>query len=337
MTNLEWAEKPIEGDYLETNEGLLFAVKGLEHPKSLVIAYLRYIPDSKGNRVRDGRHYSRVYRISETTDYLLDNYPKYLNNVDSMGLVLQSVPLGNIYRLYKPREYLQRIIKSQGTPLEEACIQFVNEISNRSNVDLKHFGVSGSPLIGLDTPSSDIDLNVYGEAEGKEVHKILDSMRAELDWISPYNSKTVNSVLGSRWRETRLNLNYFKEIEIKKQLHGRVSGRDYFIRLIKPIETDELSRPLGFVKIRGVIEEAESLFTPCCYQFRLIEYIEPAFGPDITKLVSFRGRFTEQAQIGSVVEVYGSIEKVTSKGFYYYRVILGSPRDYLLPVNILDR
>ena len=35
-----------EGDFLETNDGLIFDVKGLLHPPERKIAYLRYIPAS---------------------------------------------------------------------------------------------------------------------------------------------------------------------------------------------------------------------------------------------------------------------------------------------------
>ena len=53
----------IEGDYVETLEGLLFAVKGLHHPEGLVIAYLRYIPDFNGDREGDSRRYRRIYDL----------------------------------------------------------------------------------------------------------------------------------------------------------------------------------------------------------------------------------------------------------------------------------
>jgi len=337
MTNLEWTDKPVEGDYLETYEGLLFTVKGLKHPEGLVIAYLRYIPDSNGNRVRGGRHYSRVYSIKKTTEYLSEKYPKYLNHIDSIGLVLQSVPCKDILRIYKPREYLKKIIDEPKTLLEEDYFRFVSELSNRSGVSLSHFGVSGSPLIGMDTTSSDIDLNVYGEDEGKSVYIALDDMRNDLDWVSPYNPDTITPILESRWGSTGLNINYFREIEGKKLLHGTVSGRDYFIRLLKPNESDETSKPIGSVKVRGFIEKTDSIFTPCSYQIRLKEYIVPAVGPNVSELVSFRGRFTEQVEVGSFVEVYGTLEEVTIERAPSYRIILGGPSDYLLPVKNLDR
>ena len=45
----------IEGDYVETQEGLLFTVKGIHHPEGQIIAYLRYVPDPMGTRERSGR------------------------------------------------------------------------------------------------------------------------------------------------------------------------------------------------------------------------------------------------------------------------------------------
>ena len=326
----------MEGDYVETYEGLFFTVKGFNHPEGLVIAYLRYIPDSNGDRGRD-RKFTRVYSISETTEYLSEKHPKYLNHIESIGLVLQSVPHRDIKRIYKPREYLQKIIREQETPLEEATYRFVDELSRRSGVGLAHFGVSGSPLIGMDIHASDIDLNVYGEEEGKSVYSVLSDIREELDWVSSYDSEKITPIMHSRWGSTGLDLDLFREIELKKLLHGTVQECDYFIRLLKPSVTDEASKPLGTVKLRGIIEEADSIFTPCTYRIRVSKYIDPPCGPDISELVSFRGRFAEQVESSTVVEVSGTLEEVSRNGRLDYRIIMGGPGDYLLPAEILDR
>ena len=60
----------IEGDYIETIDGLFFTVKGIQKQKELVIAYLRYIPDPNGDRERDGNRYRRVYGLDKTQKIL---------------------------------------------------------------------------------------------------------------------------------------------------------------------------------------------------------------------------------------------------------------------------
>jgi predicted nucleotidyltransferase len=50
-----------EGHYLETRDGLFFAVKGAVHPPTRFVACLRYAPDPiRGDREKDGRRYRRL-------------------------------------------------------------------------------------------------------------------------------------------------------------------------------------------------------------------------------------------------------------------------------------
>ncbi|KYH39438.1 MAG: DNA polymerase subunit beta, partial [Candidatus Bathyarchaeota archaeon B26-1] len=55
--------KAREGDFIETLEGLIFDVKGLVHPRERVVAYLRYLEDPSGDRVRAGKRYVKVYSL----------------------------------------------------------------------------------------------------------------------------------------------------------------------------------------------------------------------------------------------------------------------------------
>ena len=53
----------------------------------------------------------------------------------------------------------------------------------------------------------------------------------------------------------------------------------------------------------------------------------------LREIVSFRGRFCEQASNGEMVEAQGKIELVTNKknGDEFYRLILGNkPTDYMV-------
>ena len=80
-----------EGDYIETREHLIFTVKGLSHPTGRTIAYLRYIPDPKGERMReDGMRFRRIYDLRESTDYLRSNFMKYIYFDEVRGMLLQA-------------------------------------------------------------------------------------------------------------------------------------------------------------------------------------------------------------------------------------------------------
>ena len=334
MNDPLWPVSLVEGDYLETVEGFFFAVKGLSHPKGLTIAYLRYIPDPQGERVREGLHYRRVYSLGETTDFLAENYPVYLNQVESKGLVLQTVPESRIRRVYSPRDHLREISEKTGPSLEEAAVKFTSQISRMSGIPVSRMGLTGSSLIGLTNANSDLDLIAYGEEECRRIYKALvDSRTSGL--INAYDPASVGSVLKNRWGDTGLDLQLFRDIEIDKVLHGFAYGREYFWRLLKSPVAAEVSEPLGTFTVNvSVLEDCDSFFTPCRYK---VESMGATEGTDISELFSYRGKFTEQAKTGDTITARGTLEKVVAQGSIYHRLILGGPGDYMLPSSLLDR
>ncbi len=327
----------IEGDYIETVEGLLFAVKGLHHPKGRVIAYLRYIPDSKGERSRKKVNYRRVYSIEETTEFLRKHHPEYLSYVESRDLTLQSVPLARIDRVYKPRERLIDLMEYPRTNLEKTVARFTSILSSESNIPVGEIGVSGSILIGLVSPLSDVDLIVYGREEGLKAYEALRRLRDACDWISSYDMKTVEKVLKARWGDTGLDLVRFRGIEVRKILHGLVCGRDYFVRLVKKpdeVETEMESKPLCRARLRAVISDgSDSIFAPCTYQVEDCVLLDAPNCHEISEFMSYRGKFTEQAQEGDLIEAFGTLEEVKFRDRVVHRLIMGSMGDYLIPIQ----
>ncbi len=330
----------IEGDYVETQEGLLFTVKGVHQPEGLTIAYLRYVPDPMGTRERSGRRYRRVYDLEETNGFLRDNYPQYINAVEDRGLTLQSISSGRITRIYKPWERLVELLADPRLGPERTISKLVSALIEYG-VPFDGLGVSGSVLIGMDTPDSDVDLIGYGLDAGSKIYEALKRLRQEADWVSPYEAETVVDVTRSRWGDTDLDLEGLSAIEARKILHGLVDGTDYFVRLVRePEEFEEgiSSRPLGRVTLRATVKESgASIYTPCTYEIDECSYRGSHDWPDPSQLVSFRGKFTEQARDGDRVEAKGTLEKVEYGDRTACRVMLGGKGDYLVPVTLLDR
>ncbi|MGB9622642.1 MAG: hypothetical protein ACPL07_02240 [Candidatus Bathyarchaeia archaeon] len=329
----------IEGSYLETNEGLLFSVKGHFHPEGLIIAYLRYIPDEKGERRRDEIHFKKLYGFNETYEILRRYYPQYLNYVEELGLELQSVPIDQISKIYNPDEKLKEIMKVPKTDLEKTISRFVSYISSESGVPISNFGISGSVLINLASYSSDIDLLVYGSKASMKVYNTLKKIRKKDYWIKPYDEEMIKPIVKARWSKTNLNLEKLKRIEMNKVLHGLVENREYFIRLVKlpdEIEKAISSKPFGRIKLRGVIQSTEeSIFTPCTYKIKDCE-VEGSRNLKISELLSFRGKFTEQVQEGEEIEAKGTMERVQYLDRTIDRVILGEDEDYLISLKYLE-
>ena len=338
MSSVDGSRGLVEGDYVETPEGLLFAVKGIRHPGDLTVAYLRYVPDPTGSRERRGRRYRRVYDLEETDRFLRENYPRYVNLVEDRGLALQSVPRGRITRVYRPRERLAELLVDPRPGLERTVSRLVSALAERG-VPVDGLGISGSVLIGMDTPASDVDLIGYGSDAGRRVYDALKRLRREVGWVSPYDAETVVGVTRSRWGDTGLDLGGLGAIEARKVLHGLVDGTEYFVRLVRgPGEFEEgiSSRPLGRVTLRATVRESwASIYTPCAYEIDDCSHRGPHDWPHPSQLVSFRGKFTEQAGDGDRVEARGTLERVEHGDRTAHRVVLGGRGDYLVPVALL--
>ncbi len=326
----------LEGDYIETVEGLLFAVKGVHHPPGLTIAYLRYMPNPKGERVRNGRRYDRLYDLEHTEDILRRNYPQYLNRIDKKSLTLQSVPSKYILRTYDPREKLREIIEKPENDLQKTIVKLAKSLQNKG-VSSKTMGVSGSLLIDLAGSDSDVDIIVYGLENGRKAYESLRELRRETDWITAYNAENVASVVLSRWADSGLDLEKLGPSEIKKILHGRVDNRDYFFRLLKlplEVEIEDHSRPLSVVRLTArIIDADEAIYAPCSYSIKDCEYLDSRGLPIPSQLLSYRGKFTEQGEKGDLVEVRGTLEEVVIRGQRSFRVILGRKGEYMIPIG----
>jgi hypothetical protein len=331
---------PIEGFYVETPEGLLFSVKGVHHPEGLVVAYLRYVPDPKGDRTRDRRRFRRVYDLDETKRYLRANAPEYLNYIHSKELTLQSIPQERITKVYDPTEKTRSIIHHPENMLEMETAKFVSSISTEGGVPVSEIGVSGSLLIGLAKSTSDIDLVIFGTENGRKAYDAVRKLRARTDWVRPYTLQDVVPVAAERWKDPEL-FRLMLETEAGKVLHGKVDETDYFIRLVpspQEYRREIKSKPLGKVTLNvKVLDAGMSIFTPCIYIVDDCSYVEPSSGPEVTQLASYRGRFTEQASEGETVKVRGSLEEITYPEETVHRVMLGDMMDYIVPAAFGDR
>ena len=174
----------IEGFAVETADGSIFTVKGLLQPPDRVIAYLRYLPDPAGDRRRDGTPFRRVYRFDEQQEILRARYPQALVTDPVLGLPVQSVPRPDIIAVHNPVRFLLRLRRNgpQG-PVEEDALALATLVQAQAGVAWENVGISGSLMLGTQSPGSDIDLIVYGHASGRAVHQALGVSLAQADGL----------------------------------------------------------------------------------------------------------------------------------------------------------
>ncbi len=155
-----------------------------------------------------------------------------------------------------------------------------------------------------------------------------------------YTEKELLELFDFRSKDTKMSFEDFEKVENRKAFQGKYMQTDYFVRFVKNWDEnteqygDILYKNCGYAKILAtIIDDADSLFTPCTYQINNVKVLEgPKLAP-IKEVVSFRGRFCEHAKNGEVIEAQGKIELVNNKktSSEYYRLMLGNkPEDYMI-------
>jgi predicted nucleotidyltransferase len=338
----QFQSQPVESFYLETKEGLYFAVKGLVHPPGRLLSILRYAPHPQGDRRKDGQPYQRLYHFPEQLQLLEERYPQYLAYDQASDLVQQSVPLSSIQRIYDPRSWLQGIAATPDRDaLQEDAFAFCNLLAQTAGVSRDHLGVSGSLLIGLHTDRSDLDITVYSEQACRAVHNALQELldAESVQGLSRFNRQGFQQLFAERVQDTRMDFDAFIALEKRKSFQGLFHGRIFFVRFIKePQEIDESYGDRHYTPLHqagitaAVTNAADAIFTPCRYPLEGVQFLQGAPVDSLCEIVSYRGRFCEQARPGERIYAFGTVERVqTREGRIWHRLILGNrPEDHML-------
>jgi len=350
----------IEGYYVESTDGLLFAVKGLIHPPMAVVAYLRYAPDPNGERKRESIPYRRLYHFEEQEELLRERCPYCLFDDSIFGERLQGVPRERIRLVYDPCLKLAELRRQEGLDeLEEKAVEFADLLAGRAGVPESSTGISGSILVDLHTPRSDVDVVVYGSEHCRAVHGALRELLDEpplppQSWGGPGgggevrrpNEEETRELYASRSQDTPMSFEDFVRLERRKVIQGRFRGCEYFIRFVKacpepcrraPAEVgesygDRRYTSLGQAEIEATVADtSEAIFTPCTYRVEDVRFTDGAAVDDLREITSFRGRFCEQAQEGERAIARGKLERVVAReGEVYHRLLLGGRGDFMI-------
>ncbi len=325
---------PIEAFMLVTPEDYIFEVKGVLHPPGRVVAYLRYVPNDGGPReTTHGLRYKKIYALRDRTEFLRSHAPEYLWFDPYSGRGLQSVPMKRIVRLLDPTREVQQ--RRSISPLYLVADDLVDFIADESGVPGDCIGLTGSLLCGISTPTSDIDIVVYGATAGQKVYDAIGAVDG--DTLQRYHGEALDSLARSRWGGLPGLIDIHRHLEARKRLQGYFHGSEFFIRLVKlPWEVDvqygDVSyTPLGRAEIRDCVitSNEDMIYTPCLYE------VVSSSWPEVKEIVSYRGRFTEQASVGDRVTVRGRLERVLhpNRGEYWRIVVGEDPADYMIPAS----
>jgi hypothetical protein len=330
-----------EGDLIQTDKNVIFDVKGLVHPPHKVIAFPRYIPSVEGTRERGGNLYGKVYNLAERFQYLQHSAPELIVFDPVFGETLCEVPITEVTKHYKPVEKLAQLLKAKNlTSLERKAVLLAETLKEQAGIPWSSIGISGSIMADLSALKSDIDPLVYGVENCRKAYAALESLvKKKASRFKVYTQLELQTLFEFRSKDTIMSFEDFARVEGRKAFQGWFMEADYFVRFVKDWNEigekygDVCYKNAGYARITATVaDDSEALFTPCTYRLENVKVLDgPALEP-ITEVVSFRGRFCEQAKTGETIAAQGKVEQVTeTKGkSEHYRLILGNkPQDYM--------
>ena len=332
-----------EGDLIKTENHVIFDVKGLVHPPNKLIAFPRYIPSPQGTRGSQKDLYGKIYSFSERFKFLEQNMPNLIVHDPVFDETLCEVPVDTVIEHYEPIEKLRLLRTSKALgDLERKALQLAEALKEAAAIPWSAIGISGSVLVGLYTPMSDIDPVVYGVENCRRAYEALERLlKDDASKFKPYSREELQALFDFRSKDTIMSFEDFARVESRKAFQGTFDGTDYFVRFVKDWSQvteqygDICYKNSGYAKITATIgDDSEALFTPCTYRIENVKVAEGAKLEPISEIVSFRGRFCQQARKGEAVTAQGKVERVTDKrnAKAYYRIILGNkPSDYIVP------
>ncbi|MBT8171524.1 hypothetical protein KJN74_01455, partial [Candidatus Bathyarchaeota archaeon] len=188
--------------------------------------------------------------------------------------------------------------------------------------------------------NSDLDFVVYGSKATNKVSEIMSELFEDnTNQLQAYTKETIKELFDFRSKDTNTSFEDFVRTDSRKISHGKFKGRHFFIRFVKDYNeiTEQygsiIYKPQGRARIKAIIaDDSEGLFTPCKYKLDNVEIVEGPKVDSISEIVSFRGRFCEQAKIGEMIIAAGKLERVKQEGKNdHYRLLLGSkPSDHMV-------
>ncbi len=330
-----------EGDLIKTKSSVVFDVKGLTHPDGKIIAFPRFIPLPQGTRQGKDAAYDKVYNLGDRFKYLQENHPDLIVFDAVLGETMCEVPVDQVAEHYKPEEKLWALRSAKDlTVLENKALRLAETLKAEAGIPWSSIGISGSIMAGLTTEKSDIDPLVYGVENCRKAYAALKKLFTEDCGFKPYTKAELQELFDFRSKDTLMSFEDFVLVESRKAFQGKFMGTDYFIRFVKDWSEigeqygDVCFKNSGYAKITAKIADStDSLFTPCNYKLRDVQVVDVPKLEPISEVVSFRGRFCEQAENGEAVEAQGKVELVTDNktGSEHYRIILGNkPSDYMV-------
>jgi len=296
-------------DFIQTQEGLIFAVVSYQAHEGKVGCFLRYIVEGESWKKVD---------TQQANQLLQQSYPQYYYQSDQFDAAFHAVELSDIVEHHRPEQRLESVLSRKSTDQIEHKLQKLIPILVQYGADIETLGLTGSMLINQQRATSDIDLAVYGR---EAFHILREAVQlAEADGHLELLSSILMEDNFNR-RAAELSLEEFAWHENRKFNKAAIDGTKFDIGMVclpKEFEHDDkqYQKQGSRTVITKVIDEHRAFDFPAVY------LVDDEMTPEI---VSFTHTYVGQAKVGEVIEVSGAVECDIATG--KCRLVVGSTRE----------
>jgi predicted nucleotidyltransferase len=293
-------------DFIETAEGLIFAVVANGTENSKVLCFLRFVKGAAGwKKVATG----------PANAFLLQHHPEYLHYSPILAAHLHAVALDRVIKHHQPKQRLQHIMQTSQQDIVERDVFQLCQLLQQQGLDLTLMGVTGSILVGVQKQSSDIDLVCYGRAVFHHCRAITRELVAQgllqalgsEDWLASYQRRSCAlSYADYVWHERR------------KGNKAIINGRKFDLNFIADGYREETTvyQKQGAATVQcRVVDDTYGFDYPAKF---ILDHEQ------FNAVVSFTATYTGQALKGERVEIAGAIEQNEQGG---KRLVVGSSRE----------
>jgi predicted nucleotidyltransferase len=163
----------VHGSLLKDKTGSLYSVIGIPPLPGTIIAFRKYqlCNDPKSIWFKGNRKYCRL--VHDYTQYSILTHTKTILD-PRFNTEIPIIPIADIGEILNPFIRLKEVFSHPRDPLEYALVDFLDEITSETGIELESWGVTGSILADMHNPKlSDIDLIVFGKESSERVFDYL--------------------------------------------------------------------------------------------------------------------------------------------------------------------
>lgn len=296
-------------DFIETAEGLIFAVVGQSMEQDKVLCFLRYVLHQQGWRKVD---------TDVANDFLKQHHPYYLHYSPILDASLHAVAQPKIIKHHRPKHRLQQLLNADNHDAVEQDLVSLAKLFQQHGLDLANIGITGSLLIGVQQHGSDIDVVCYGREVFHHCRAVTSKLIAlgqlhdltEQDWQQSYQRRDCDlSFAEYVWHEQR------------KANKAIINGRKFDLNFIDDQDDQAVGGSDDYQKIGPISLQCKVVDDTYSFDYPAELKIDHEH---IDSIISFTATYTGQALRGETVQVSGMLEQ-SSQG--RQRIIVGSSRE----------